>query len=103
MSCTMRKLSTGQDSTLENWIALSATVFGDDSAQVAFLEEKAKNSPKGLQEEVWADEGQLLGALLTMNQNAERELLMNIKGYGDWLTNQPRTNETHTKKGSDSE
>lgn len=67
-SKTMRKMSTGQDSTLGNWIAISASVFGEESPQVQFLKEKAEKSPNGLQEEVWADEGQLLGVLLSLSK-----------------------------------
>lgn len=62
----MRKLSTGQDSTLENWIGLSTIVFGEDSEAVTFLQKKAAESPNGLQEEVIADERQLITVLATM-------------------------------------
>lgn len=62
----MKKLSTGQDSTLENWIILSTVVFGEDSKQTAFLKEKADASPNGVKEEVVADEGQLLMVLMSM-------------------------------------
>lgn len=63
----MRKLSTGQDSTLENWIMLSAKIFGDHSRPTQFLKNKALDSPKGYKEEVWADEAQLMMVLLQMN------------------------------------
>lgn len=59
----MKKLSTGMDSTLENWIALSAAFFGENSPATNFLHEKAKDSPNGYKEEVIADEGQLLMVL----------------------------------------
>lgn len=37
----MRKLSTGQDSTLGNYRDLSAAFFGEDSPQVKFLDERS--------------------------------------------------------------
>ena len=63
----MKKLSLGIDSTLENWIELSTIAFGDDSEPVRFLKRKVDESPNGLQEEVIADEGQLLMALGKMH------------------------------------
>lgn len=63
----MKKLSTGQDSTLENWIALSNIAFGEESEAVQFLKYKAEDSPNGFQEEVIADEGQLILALAEMS------------------------------------
>ena len=62
----MKKLSTGQDSTLENWIILSSIAFGENSKQVTFLKEKAEESPNGIKEEVIADEGQLIMVLASM-------------------------------------
>lgn len=66
---TMKKLSNGMDSTLENWIRLSTSTFGENSKQTAFLKEKAANSPNGIKEEVAADEGQLLYFLMNMEGN----------------------------------
>lgn len=59
----MRKLSTGQDNILKNWIELSAAVFGADSAPTEFLKQKADESPNGEYAEVIADETQLLMVL----------------------------------------
>lgn len=59
----MRKLSTGDDSTLGNWRKLSAAVFGVDSKATKFLDQKIAESPKGEAEEVIADERQLLMVL----------------------------------------
>ncbi len=64
----MKKISTGEDSTLENWIRLSNLFFGEDSRATEFLKNKAKQSPNGIQEEVIADEGQLILALSIMNR-----------------------------------
>lgn len=62
----MNQLSTGEDSTLENWIRLSSAVFGEDSKPTLFLKNKAAASPKGIKEEVLADERQLLFVLMKM-------------------------------------
>lgn len=66
----MQKLSTGADSTLREWITLSQTMFGPDSEPVRFLEKKAAESPNGHDEEVIADERQLLALLVDMHQKA---------------------------------
>lgn len=63
----MKKMSTGQDSTLRNWIKMTTIFFGKDSAATAFLEKKATESPNGLDEEVIADEGQLVMVLGKMH------------------------------------
>lgn len=62
----MKKLSTGQDSTLENWIGLSAVFFGEDSPATKFLIEKANTAPDGIHTEVISDERQLIYALVNM-------------------------------------
>lgn len=64
----MKKLSTGQDSTLGNWISLSTIVFGEESEAVKFLKKKAEDSPNGFQEEVIADEVQLITLLANMEE-----------------------------------
>lgn len=65
----MIKLSTGQDSTLGNWISLCKTFFGEDSASIDFLEGKAKESRNGLEEEVIAEERQLIQALYKIHSD----------------------------------
>lgn len=62
----MRKLSTGQDSTLGNYRDLSAAFFGEDSPQVKFLDEKITNDPDGRDGEVIAEEGQMIYLLGSM-------------------------------------
>lgn len=69
----MKKLSTGQDSTLENWIKLSTMAFGKDSKATNFLEEKIKIYPEGLQEEVISDESQLITVLYKIHTDGEIE------------------------------
>jgi len=61
-----RKLSTGDDSTLGNYRRLAAAVFGENSRAVAFLDEKIATSPERENEEVIADEGQMIYLLGTM-------------------------------------
>lgn len=56
----MKKLSTGDDSTLGNWLKLAKAAFGEDSEPVRMLENKIKESPNGEEEEVIAEEGQFL-------------------------------------------
>lgn len=63
----MLKLSTGDDSTVGNWINLATAVFGEDSKQVAFLKTKITED-NGLDEEVIADERQLLMVLLSLGE-----------------------------------
>lgn len=59
----MNQLSLGIDSTLGNWLMLCKVTFGEDSAPTKFIEKKIAESPKGEQEEVIADERQLLMVL----------------------------------------
>jgi hypothetical protein len=56
----MRKLSTGDDSTLGNYRELSALVFGEDSPATKFIDQKIVESPNGAEEEVIVDESQML-------------------------------------------
>lgn len=64
----MKKLSTGQKSTLGNYLALTEVVFGKDSKAVAFLNKKIAESPYGADEEVIADEGQTIYMLSQIHQ-----------------------------------
>lgn len=58
-------LSTGQPSTLANWHALCISFFGEESPATAFI--KAKLDEQGPNEAVISDEGQLILALISMN------------------------------------
>lgn len=62
----MIKLSTGQDSTLGNYLALTKAFMGEDSEPAKFLEKKIAESPNGENEEVIADESQMLQLLGSM-------------------------------------
>lgn len=71
----MKKLSTGQDSTLANWIELSKAFFGPDSKQTNYLVEKAEKAKNGMDEEVIADESQVLYLLLNMDTTKQGEVI----------------------------
>ena len=64
----MNKLSTGQDATLGNYRALASMVFGNDSGATKFLDSKIAESPNGRDEEVLADERQMIYLLSAMRQ-----------------------------------
>jgi len=59
----MNKLSTGDDSTLGSYLKIAKAIFSADSGGVKFLEQKIKDSPNGENEEVIADESQMLHAI----------------------------------------
>ena len=61
----MKMMSTGVPSTLFNWHAMCVVFFGGDSAATKFI--KDKMDEQGPEEEVVADEGQLLAALVHMD------------------------------------
>lgn len=62
----MTKMSTGDDATLGNYRKLAALMFGEDSKPVKFLDDKIAASPNGANEEVIADERQMVYLLGTM-------------------------------------
>lgn len=68
----MRKLSTGDDATLGNYRALVMRVFGDTNKAVEFLDRKIAESPDGENEEVLADEGQMVYVLSRMAMGRSR-------------------------------
>lgn len=63
----MKTLSTGQLSTLRSYLKNTKAVFGEDSPAVEYLNDKIKNSPMGEDEEVIADEGQMVYLLGTIH------------------------------------
>lgn len=68
----MRKLSTGADSTLGEYLKLTNVFFGPTSKATELIANKIKESPNGESEEVIADEGQMLFLLTQMDlENAE--------------------------------
>ena len=63
----MHKLSTGQDSTLGNYLRLAKVVFGSDSKAVEFLNKKIAEAPDGENEYVVADESQMIYLLTNLD------------------------------------
>lgn len=59
----MKMMSLGIPSTLGNWLGLCEATFGKDSAPVKFIQKKIEESTNGEDEEVVADERQLLHML----------------------------------------
>lgn len=59
----MRKLSTGDDATLGNYLILTKVFFGEESRAVTFLENKIAESPNGEDEQVITEEGQMIHLL----------------------------------------
>lgn len=62
----MMKLSTGQDSTLGSYLKLCLAVFGPDSPQTKFITDKIFESPNGANEEVIAEESQMMYLLVNL-------------------------------------
>lgn len=70
----MMKLSTGQDSTLATYLKLCDVVFGTDSVQSKFILEKITTSPNGANEEVIADESQMMYLLVNLPAEGTDEM-----------------------------
>jgi hypothetical protein len=69
-------LSIGMPSTLGSYKKLCKLFFGEGSAQHQFIESKIIQSPNGEDEEVIAEESQMLYLLSTMDQEQSRQELM---------------------------
>jgi hypothetical protein len=65
----MRKLSTGQDSTLGEYRKLTVALLGEDSPAVKFLDERIAESSAGDKDEVIAAESQMVYLLMNIHQN----------------------------------
>lgn len=65
----MNMLSIGLPSTLGSYLKLCTLFFGEDSAQVRFIQHKVNQY--GLDEEVVADESQMLYLLTNMEEGQE--------------------------------
>jgi hypothetical protein len=75
----MIKLSTGQDSTLGSYHKLATLVFGADSNQVRFIESRIASNPNGANEEVVADERQMLYLLVNLPEDHSGDLEVLLK------------------------
>lgn len=71
----MRKISTGEDSNLRTWRRIAYALDGfKEGRATAFVNVKIAESPNGEEEEVIADEAQLLMALAKIaNEEEENE------------------------------
>jgi len=72
----MQKISTGEDSTLGTYKKI-ATIFGDGPKK--FIQDKIDESPNGENEEVLADERQMLMLLASKMDESEKRM-----GYIEW-------------------
>ncbi len=63
----MQTLSTGMPSTLGSYLKLCSIFFGDDSPQVKFINDKIATSPNGVDEEVIAEESQMMFLLFNID------------------------------------
>lgn len=66
MECVMAMLSVGLPSTLKSYLILCKAVFGEDSVQTKFIQDKISESPNGEDEEVLAAESQMVYLLGSM-------------------------------------
>jgi hypothetical protein len=62
----MNTLSLGMPSTLGSYLKLCTLFFGEDSAQAKFIQTKIDESPNGLDEEVIAEESQMMYLLASL-------------------------------------
>lgn len=56
----MRTISTGEPSTLGTYREIAVGLYGEESEAVKYLDERIATSPNGADEEVIADEGQVM-------------------------------------------
>lgn len=68
----MNMLSIGMPSTLGSYLKLCTLFFGEDSAQAKFIQSKVNQY--GLDEEVVAEESQMLYLLTNMEEGQEATL-----------------------------
>lgn len=64
----MKKLSTGDDSTLGNYRKLCVIFFGAESPATEFIDKKIEGDPDGANGEVIADERQMVSLLSDINK-----------------------------------
>lgn len=67
----MRTLSTGMDSTLGNYRKMAVMFMGANSKAVKFLDKKIADSPNGENEEVIADERQMVTMLFEIERQED--------------------------------
>ena len=62
----MVRLSTGMPSTLGSYLKLCNIFFGEDSVQAKFINQKIATNPNGADEEVVAEESQMMYLLVNL-------------------------------------
>jgi hypothetical protein len=70
----MTTLSTGMPSTLGSYLKLCNIFFGEDSAQTKFITEKIASNPNGADEEVIAEESQMMYLLFNLPPEGSDEM-----------------------------
>jgi len=70
----MNTLSTGMPSTLGSYLKLCNIFFGEDSAQAKFINEKIASNPNGADEEVVAEESQMMFLLFNLPPEGSDEM-----------------------------
>lgn len=67
----MLKIANSLDSTLGNYLLLAKIYFGENSPASNFLRQKIAESPGGFDEEVIADQNQMLMMLVDLHKGGE--------------------------------
>jgi hypothetical protein len=70
----MNMLSIGMPSTLGSYQKLCNIFFGEDSAQAKFINEKIASNPNGADEEVIAEESQMMYLLMHIEEGSKASL-----------------------------
>ena len=70
----MNTLSTGMPSTLGSYLKLCNMFFGEESVQTKFILEKIASSPNGANEEVIAEESQMMYLLFNLPAEGSDEM-----------------------------
>jgi hypothetical protein len=70
----MNTLSTGMPSTLGSYLKLCNMFFGEESVQTKFIQEKIASNPNGADEEVIADEHQMMYLLFNLPPEGSDEM-----------------------------
>ncbi len=70
----MQMLSIGMPSTLGSYQKLCNIFFGEDSAQAKFINEKIATNPNGADEEVIAEESQMMYLLMHIEDGSKASL-----------------------------
>lgn len=67
----MNKISTGEPSTLELYLAMCKIIFGSNSRATKYIEKKILEAPNGKEEEVLQTEDQMINLLLQIHKMDE--------------------------------